>query len=178
VTIPDAIDTERLILRPLGPTDERAFVDFMTDVSTTTEFMFVDEQKTSSGARAFFGSILASYETSSPYLLFAILARHGASPFGLCGISPLPGYRVFECFCCLKSESRGHGYATEALERLVAYCLQKGIADEFHCYINPRNERSLRLAERLGYERRGMSPHPLTGERCVMYVVPCVMRER
>ncbi|HEX6790509.1 MAG TPA: GNAT family N-acetyltransferase [Candidatus Krumholzibacteria bacterium] len=157
-------------MRRLRAADEPDFVALMTDSATTTEFMFDEGQKTIAGARAFFRAITGSYATPSPYFLLVICRRDDPRIIGLCGISNLPGDRIRDCFCCLEIAARGEGYATEAITGLVDYCFRHDIASEFHLYIDARNHRSIRLAERLGCDVRGPQAHPVTGDSCLLYV--------
>ncbi len=49
-------------------------------------------------------------------------------------------------------ESQGHGYATEAMQAILAWGSERFGNDRTVCIIDPENAASLRLAARLGYK--------------------------
>jgi len=168
--LPLEIKTSRLVMRPLAAADETDFVAFLTEPGAT-DFMFVDAQKTESGARDFFEHIVTSYRTESPYFLLAISLRGGAEFVGTCGISGLPEENVREVFCCLAPKHRRQGYATEALRSLMAHCVAEYAVKGFKAYISPKNPRSRELAERLGMRLVGNAQHPIHGDGSILYSV-------
>lgn len=175
--VPKRIETPRLEIRPFAVDDAEAFVAFMTDEETTTEFMFHPEQKTSDGARGFFENILASYATETPCFVCAIALADRPGFVGMCGISNLPADGAFECFVCLAPESRGVGYATEAVRALIAHCFEVDSVETFRTYISPANPRSIAIARRLGMRHSGRGRHPLHGEDSEVYALSRPQRE-
>lgn len=167
--LPHCIETERTVIRPFRPDDRDAFVAFMTDAETTSEFMFADHHKTAKGAPAFFDEIVASYTTQSPYFLYALSLQGSGGFVGVCGVSQLPGDGALECMVCLKPGSRGHGYATEAVRALIDHCFCEYPIEEFSAYISPRNHRSVAVARRLGMRYVGRGRHPIHGDESVVY---------
>jgi RimJ/RimL family protein N-acetyltransferase len=174
--LPDRIQTPRLVIRPFVAEEADAFVTFMTDEETTTEFMFLPEQKTPDGARLFFDEILASYETEAPYFVCAIEPADGNEFVGACGISNLPDGE-FECWVCLAPLHRGRGYATEAIRALIDYCFAQYPMDVFRACISPDNPTSVAIARRLGMEYAGRGTHPVHGDECEIFVLARVRRE-
>ena len=49
----------------------------------------------------------------------------------------------------------GHGYATEAVERLIEFAFDELDLHRLEADVDPENERSLRLLERRGFRREG-----------------------
>lgn len=47
----------------------------------------------------------------------------------------------------------GHGYASEACEAAIGYVRARARSERVEVYVDTRNERSIRLAERLGMRR-------------------------
>jgi len=175
--VPNCIETPRLVIRPFTAGEAEAFVAFMTDEETTSEFMFFPEQKTSDGARAFFEAVMTSYATESPYFVCAIDVAAGDGFVGLCGISNLPADGAFECFVCLSPPHRRRGYATEAVRALIARCFEDYSVETFRTYISPANSRSIAIARRLGMEHTGRSPHPVHGDESEVFVLSGRERE-
>lgn len=167
--VPECIEGERLILRRFREDEPEVFVGFLTRVENTTEFMFSDAQKTEHGASVFFTAIMAAYNTNAPYFLLAITLRTSGLFIGMCGISSLPESGVFEPFCCLSSTQRGNGYAMDAMTALIDHCFARKLVNEFRAYINSTNERSTRMAERLGFHFMMKAKHPLSGDASSLY---------
>lgn len=67
----------------------------------------------------------------------------------------------------LYAGQRGHGYATRAVRVLVDYAFRELGLSRVEAYVNPANERSLRLATRAGLRREGVlrGRETLFGER-------------
>lgn len=58
-----------------------------------------------------------------------------------------------EVGCTLNKEFQGKGYATEALEAMVSYLFDSLNKHRITASIDPRNESSIRLIERLGFRK-------------------------
>ena len=61
----------------------------------------------------------------------------------------------------LAPEAIGHGYMTESLQRLVGIAFDELGLHRVEINIMPRNARSLAVAERSGFHREGLSPRYL-----------------
>jgi RimJ/RimL family protein N-acetyltransferase len=168
--LPDVIEAQRIVIRPFRAEDKEAFVSFMTDENATSEFMFSEGQKTPYGAQAFFDQIVSSYSTEKPYFFYTIALRGSAGFIGAGGVSSLPENGTFECSCCLIPGRRGYGYATEAIRALIEYCFASYEIEEFKTYIDPRNRRSIAIANRLGMDHAGNGKHPIHGDDSEVYV--------
>jgi RimJ/RimL family protein N-acetyltransferase len=59
----------------------------------------------------------------------------------------------------------GQGYATEAARRALAFAFEEHAMREVITIIDPANDRSLRVAEKLGMSSRPDRLHPATGRR-------------
>lgn len=66
------IQTERLTIRKLKPSDLEAFSLFMLDSESTKFLAFSEEQKTEAGARELFDLVIQSYSSSQPIHSYAI----------------------------------------------------------------------------------------------------------
>lgn len=170
--LPERIECEDLVLRPFCEDDREAFVAFMTCSGNTGRFMFSDEQKSPSGARSLFASVINSYGSSTPYFMLAILDRASGRLIGICGLSGLPGAAlVFEPFCCLAVAARGKGYATHAMEAMIDDCFARKVVNEFRVYIDSANQLSARMAHRLKFRFVIRERHPMHGDECDVYVM-------
>jgi len=158
--LPEAIQADRLTIRPFKRDDLPGFISFMTGETTTRHLMFTEDQKTVDGARTLLESIISSYASESPVFACAITLKGDDSFIGSCGISPISD-EVFECYYSLLPSHWGNGYATEALKALLDYCFQDDSVKEVRAYVSPENHRSARVAERAGMAYMGIQPHPI-----------------
>lgn len=97
----------------------------------------------------------------------AILRATGAVVGNVC-LQPAPWAATeLELGWHLRRDAWGHGYATEAAQTLIAAAFQRLAPTRLVCAILPSNERSQRVAARLGFTRyaqnvlRGDLPHDL-----------------
>src|SRR5262249_27235381 len=63
--------------------------------------------------------------------------------------------RSFEVGYWLRDGAEGHGYAQEAVRELTRFALEELAANRVEIRCDPRNERSRRVAERLGFVYEG-----------------------
>lgn len=161
--VPQSLVTDRLIIRPFIIEDLEAYLTFMSDEECTRHLMITEDQRTVEGATELFNTVRESYASEQPVFAYAI-AEQGSDRFlGSCGLTPIEGNEVLECYYSLLREHWGEGYATEATEALLEYAYDVIGANEVHAWMSSENERSLRLVRRLGFEDRGTQIHPLFG---------------
>jgi RimJ/RimL family protein N-acetyltransferase len=77
------------------------------------------------------------------------------------------GWPGFECGWTLARASWGKGYATEGARRAMAYAFTELNRDHVISLIQPENENSIRVAERLGEKVEGKTE--LLGKQCLIY---------
>jgi RimJ/RimL family protein N-acetyltransferase len=65
-------------------------------------------------------------------------------------------HRRSEVGFALAQPAWGHGYATEAVARLIEYAFDDLELHRLGADVDPRNEPSIRLLERLGFQREGL----------------------
>ncbi|MFF2885794.1 GNAT family N-acetyltransferase [Paenibacillus sp. NPDC057967] len=73
--------------------------------------------------------------------------------------------RKFEIGYWLNTPHSGQGYMTEAVERITEFAIQELQANRIEIRIDASNERSIRVAERLGFTLEGT----LRNEKCDVY---------
>ncbi len=64
-------------------------------------------------------------------------------------------YAEYEIGYCLRRDAWGQGFAEEAIRALIAFGFQNVHAHRIYGLIDPENERSIRLLERIGFRREG-----------------------
>jgi ribosomal-protein-alanine N-acetyltransferase len=156
--IPEAIISERLVIRPFVEDDLDRFLDFMTDPKATRHLSLEANQRTEAGATALFEFVCSSYSSNDPVWALAI-ATESDGFIGSCGVSPIEE-SICECYYSLLPGHWGKGYATEAARALVDYLFENFQLDEIRAYVSPKNPKSGNVAQRLGMEDRGMEIHP------------------
>jgi len=67
-------------------------------------------------------------------------------------------HRRAEIGFAIAADDWGRGYATEAIGRLIKYGFVELELNRFEADVDPRNSASLRVLEKLGFEREGYSP--------------------
>ncbi|BBH20310.1 ribosomal-protein-serine acetyltransferase [Paenibacillus baekrokdamisoli] len=70
--------------------------------------------------------------------------------------------RKFEIGYWVRTSYRGQGFITEAVERITQFVIHELQANRIEIRCDSRNERSARVAERLGFTKEGMLRH----EKC------------
>ena len=95
------------------------------------------------------------------YGMFAVVERATGSLVGRVGPWYPEGWPDFEIGWTLRSEYWGRGYATEAVNRCIAYAFTELDRTHLVSLIQPDNSRSIRLAQRVGerLEGRAVLPH-------------------
>ena len=89
--------------------------------------------------------------------LFDLVQKNAQTVIGYCGFHRWNqkharaelGYELFEKF-------RGQGYMTEAMKALVAFGFQKMSLHRIEAQIDPHNQGSIRVVQKLGFEKEGI----------------------
>jgi RimJ/RimL family protein N-acetyltransferase len=103
--------------------------------------------------------------------LWALSARDDPDDalLGFCGLT-VPAFLpsvlpAVEIGWRLARHAWGRGYATEAAREAIAFGLSEQAIEEILAIVDPRNERSLRVCEKLGMTARPDRTHPATRMR-------------
>ena len=87
---------------------------------------------------------------------WGIAERETNLVLGTCTLAALsPEHRRAELGFALARAAWGRGYIAEALPALLAFAFEKLDLHRIEADVDPRNERSIRALERLGFEREG-----------------------
>ncbi|QKW04959.1 GNAT family N-acetyltransferase [Streptomyces sp. NA04227] len=143
------IETERLILRPLGTADADLFVELHADPRVNR---FVGAYSRQQALERL--ALIERQWSERGHGLCAIELRSTGEFVGRSGLQYWEQFDEVELGWTLRAEHWGHGYATEAARA----CLDWGFAtlqeDYFTALIRPGNEPSVKVAERLGFSPR------------------------
>ena len=112
---------------------------------------------------------LANDPLSQPWLLRAIVLREPGRPIiGHIGFHAPPDARgAVEVGYAIRPEHRRRGYAYEAVQALFDWATREHSVRRFIASVSPRNEPSLRLIEKLGFNQVGTRWDERDGEESV-----------
>lgn len=161
------IETERLVLRGPREADFEAHVAFMASARARYVGGPQDRYSCWKGLLAQYGHwVLRGYG------FWMIADRQTDAPLGKCGFINNDGWDEPELGWHVYEQAEGKGIASEAVIAARAYGAAEFGLDGVISYIAPANDRSIRMAERLGavFERDGT----LLGKICKVYRHPLV----
>ena len=140
------IETERLLLRPLGPADLEDFYALYTDPDVVRFTTSYDR----AGAAQRLEEIASEWEHRG-YGPMAVLDRPHGRFLGRCGLHYWPEFDETEVGWSFWTAARGHGYATEAGRACIEWGFANFALPYITAMIHSANTPSLRVAERLGF---------------------------
>jgi RimJ/RimL family protein N-acetyltransferase len=89
---------------------------------------------------------------------------HDGPPIGMLGFKgPPDGEGAVELGYGIDPDQQGQGYATEAVEALVAFALSKDKVSKVRAHTKPENTASQRVLIKCGFDRQGMVEEPEDG---------------
>ena len=151
--LPQRIDTERLVLRTPRPRDAKAVCEAVqASYPELHEWMaWAREPYGMAEAEAFCAESAQRYRegVEFPVLMLRKWTRRIVGASGLLGIDA--NAPNCEIGYWLRTDCTGQGYATEAARALVRFAFESLGASCVQIRMDDRNERSWRVAERLGF---------------------------
>jgi ribosomal-protein-alanine N-acetyltransferase len=153
--IPEKIETKRLILRPFNRSDFEVFSNIIKDSEVSKNIKFVLRSESASDIKTLFQSIIDSYNTSTPIFALVIINKESKNRIGTCGLIPLERSNNVECFYALLSRYRGQGFAIESMKKLIEYAFSSLNLSKITAFINPKDLRLWKVAERIGMKYMG-----------------------
>ncbi len=161
----DRIVTERLILRRARQDDLEAMHSVLSN-SLATLYWSTLPHDSLDQSREWLGNMIASDPQRDDFIV-----EHEGRVIGKAGC-----YRLPEIGYILHPELWGRGLATEALRAVIAHVFEHHPVPALTADVDPRNERSIRLLERLGFAITGRAAktYQLGEEWCdsVYYALP------
>lgn len=155
--LPPVLHTARLVLRPFAGTDAEDLLRVFADPEVV-RYWSTGAWTDIAQAEAMIAETRQAYREGGLYR-YAIALRDTDRLIGICN---LRGFfeqnRRCELGYALAQAHWGHGYAAEALEALLEHAFGQLDLNRIEADIDPRNEASARLLERLGFRREGYMP--------------------
>lgn len=159
--LPERLETGRLFLRPPLPGDGPAVNEAIVEtIDALQKWMpwatpAPTADQTEEWCRKSYADFVARRQL--PLLMFL---RDGGWFAGSVGV-PRLDWKVprFEIGYWVRRRFEGQGYVTEAVAELTRFCFEQLSARRVDIQMDDRNERSWRVAERLGFELEGVHRH-------------------
>ncbi len=157
------LQTERLLLRPLAPTDFAAFRTFAADGELTKYMLFYPLEQEAE-LHTFLQNAAQSWNSPFPQTYeFAVLRK--AELLGTVTLeymTPEQGMLGW----LFRADAHGKGYATEAAKAVVEWCREKLPYRTLVACCDARNAVSERVMQRIGmhFSETGSRTYPQTGE--------------
>lgn len=149
------IHSERLVLRPYRESDAEALFGIFADPAVM-RFMSSPPWTSMDRAHEVIARAIAALG-SGEHLTLGIERRDEPGIIGQCVLFRFAETcRRAEIGYSLASRAWGNGYMNEALRALINYAFECLDLNRIEADIDPRNERSARSLERLGFEREGL----------------------
>ncbi len=156
--VPSEMESERLIMRPPRPGDGERINAVVRECATELErWMSWANPTPEPAATEKWCREAASKFTSREALHYIVHLRDSDTIIGFCGIHRLNwDVPMFEIGYWLRTSHCGRGYMTEAVTRLVRMAFDNLGANRVEIRVDVKNDRSRRVAERLGFKLDGI----------------------
>ena len=165
--IPDQFETERLLLRAPRPGDGRilnaSVIETLQDLRRyPASMIWAIEEQSVAKAEEFCRRGAANWIIRADFPL-QLFRRDTGEHAGNCGLHRFNwNTRVFEIGWWCRKRFQGQGLITEAAAAITGFAFAQLGARRVWCGVDEENERSCRVAERLGFAHEGT----LRSERC------------
>lgn len=146
------LETERLIIRSIQPTDEKAFIEMAADGSLWE--IFGDCSECDQWMGEFISDAIQLEAEDDPhheYLAFAIEDKSNHRVVGSVGSSYYEDFMEVGVTYFIGAEYRGNGYAAEALQCLVDYLFGRYSLEKLVATANVDNIASCKTLEKAGF---------------------------
>lgn len=160
------LTTKHCIVRETTVADVDSFYRIYAEPSITEymENLFADRDEEIAYARDYIDKVYAFYG----YGMWTVLEKESGKVVGRAGISWREGYELPELGFVFGVPWQGRGYAFEVCSAILAYAKEELWMERVQALVQPGNERSLKLCERLGFAHSGETVED--GERHLVLV--------
>ena len=146
------LETERLIIRPITPDDKSEIFEYRCDKETNKYQGWIPE--TINDVEAFIGKTAKQINEPGTWFQFVIIEKQAQTMIGDLGIHFLVNQnKHVEIGCTLNKHFQNSGYATESVKRVIHYLFNELHLHRIIVSIDPDNDTSIRLVERIGFRK-------------------------
>ncbi len=158
MNLPKKIVSKRLILRLMNRDDFEVFSEIIKDASAENDLKFILKMKIDNRTQHIFNYIIDSYTSINPVIALIVINKEGGNYIGLCGLLLSENGRKAQCFYSLRPNYRDHGFAIEAMKKLIEYAFEEPTLTTIMAFIHSTNSRAWKVAERVGMKYMGHVP--------------------
>ena len=169
--VPERLITKRLELSRFKEENFKDFYDIITNEYCIDYFSISSERTIHEKARTLFSSILSSYNTPNPNFALKIINKVNNDFMGTCGLNTSEEGTAVECFYVLIPSYRGNGFAIEAMLKLLEYSFNILDIPKIIIYLRTNNEKSWKVAERIGMKYMGHLTHNTIFPRAMLFSI-------
>lgn len=144
------LETERLLLSPLEPSDRDRF--YATNVSESVKTYLWDKQTIPFDLNTEIVATSTARFKEEGWGLWKLLTRDNQSYVGYAGLWPFFDESQPQLLYALDRSFEGRGYATEAAERIIRYAFQGLGFTYLTAAVDVGNDASVAVCLRLGFE--------------------------
>ena len=146
------LHTQRLTLRPIQATDKAAVFDYRSDAETNKYQGWIP--KTEKEVEDFIAKNHTEFNLPDTWFQLVIIEKESEKIIGDMGIHFIgTENQQVELGCTLNKTFQNKGYATEALRGIIDFLFKELKKHRIVTSIDPENESSIRLVERLGFRK-------------------------
>ena len=162
------LETERLALREWTPEDAEALHVLTGDAEV---MRYVGDSRTwdIGRVREWVGKLNVSYRTRG-FSRWAVVEREGGLAVGSCGFAPLPWSGEIDFGYMFRRDRWGRGYASEITPAVLRYGFERYGFGEVVASIDPKNDASRRVLEKIGFVYSHNEVQPGEVEESEIYV--------
>lgn len=168
---PERLETRRLKLSPYREENFKQFYAILSNEYCIDYISLSSERTIHEKARTLFSSILSSYNTPNPNFALRIINKVNNDFMGTCGLNTSEEGTTVECFYVLIPSYRGNGFAIEAMLKLLEYSFNILDIPKIIIYLRPNNEKSWKVAERIGMKYMGHLSHSTIFPRAMLFSI-------
>ncbi len=146
------LETKRLIIRPISLEDKNVVFEYRRDKETNKYQEWIPE--TIDDVEVFIGKTVKQINEPDTWFQLVIIEKESKNIVGDIGIHFIGDENSqAEIGCTLNKRFQNKGYATESLEIVIDYLFSDLNKHRIIASIDPDNENSIRLVERLGFKK-------------------------
>ena len=145
--------SERLILRPINIIDANLIYAYRSNAIVNRYQGWIP--KTMEDVHDFINNrVSPDFNVTGTWFQFVIIKKDNRELIGDIGVHFFdPDGCDVELGCTLNQLQQGHGYASESLIEIIKYLFSELKKNRITASIDPRNEKSIQLFERLGFRK-------------------------
>jgi RimJ/RimL family protein N-acetyltransferase len=162
------LETERLALREWTPDDAEA-LHVLTGDAEVMRYVGDSQTWDIGRVRDWIEKLNVSYRTRG-FSRWAVVERGGGLAVGSCGFAPLPWSGEIDFGYMFRRDRWGRGYASEITPAVLRYGFERYGFEEVVASIDPKNDASRRVLEKIGFVYRNNEVQPGEEEESEIYV--------